>query len=41
MVRLVTKQYVALKGEGIVTVENLKEFKDDDIDNVAQNLRQP
>ena len=41
VVRLAAKQYVALKGEGIVNVEDLEEFKDNDIDNVIQNLRRP
>ena len=38
VVRLVVKLYVALKGEGIVSVEDLEEFDDDDIDNIVQDL---
>ena len=30
-----------MKGEGIISVEDLEEFEDDDIDNVIQNFRQP
>ena len=41
VVRLAAKEYVVLKGEGILNVEDLEDFEDDDIDNVVQNLRQP
>ena len=39
VVQLANKQFVVLKGEEIINVEDLEEFKDDDIDNVIQNLR--
>ena len=41
VVRLANKQYFALKREGIVNVENLKEFKVDDVDNVVHYFKRP
>ena len=41
VVKLSAGQWVAIKREGIVNVEDLVEFKDDDVDNVVLNLRRP
>ena len=41
VVRLSLGQWDALNREGIVDVEDLKEYEDDDIDNVFYNLRRP
>ena len=41
IVKLQENQLIASTMEGINNVEDMVEFKDDDIDNVIQNLRQP
>ena len=41
VVKLSPGQWVSIKAEGIVNVEDLLEFEDDDIDNVTTNLRRP
>ena len=41
IVRCNVAQWTTLKVEGIVDVEDLAEFDDDDIDSVIQNLRRP
>ena len=41
VVRLSGGQWIALNREGIEDVKDLKEYKDDDIDNVFYNLRRP
>ena len=41
VVQLSSKQWVALKREGIENVGDLVEFKDDDINNVIFNLIRP
>ena len=41
VVPLRSGQWVALKREGIQNIGDLVKFKDDDIDNVTLNLRQP
>ena len=41
VVKLSAGQRVALKPEGIEDVQDLVELKDDDVDNVILNFRQP
>ena len=41
VVKLSAEQWVSIKQEGIMNVEDLVEFEDDDIDNVILNLRRP
>ena len=41
VVKLSRGQWAALKREGILNVADLEEYKDDDINNVVQNLRRP
>ena len=41
VVKLSGGQWAALKREGILSVVDLMEYEDDDIDNVVQNLRRP
>ena len=41
VVKLSGGQWAALKREGILSVADLMEYEDDDIDNVFYNLRRP
>ena len=41
VVKLSAGQWISINAERIVNFKDLLEFKDDDIDNVITNLRQP
>ena len=41
VVKLSAGQWISVNTEGIMNVEDLLEFEDDDIDNVVLNLRRP